>query len=102
MLHVAVLALTFAVLFQVFTIGALGRRIEKLEEDYDYIVGKVISVLKQSREELEKRSTENHEIIDHAKRVIDAADEVIKASQEAITKSSELFDMISEEPEVEE
>ena len=38
MLHVAVLALTFAVLFQVFTIGALGRRIEKLEEDYDYQV----------------------------------------------------------------
>ena len=102
MIHAAVLALTFAVLIQVFTIGALGRRIEKLEEDYDFMVGKVISVLKQSREELEKRQDENHEIIDHAQRVIDAADGVIKASREAITKSSELIDMIREEPEVEE
>lgn len=102
MLHVAVLVLTFAVFMQVLTIGILGRRIEKLEGDYDYMAGKVISVLKQSREELEKRQDENHEIIDHAQRVIDAADEVIKASQEAITKSSELFDMIREEPEVEE
>lgn len=102
MLHAAVLVLVFAVLMQVITIGTLGRRIEKLEEDYDYMARKVISVLRQSAEELEKKRAENLEIIDHAQRVIDAADGVIKASQEAITKSSELIDMIREEPEVEE
>ena len=102
MLHIAVLALAFAALFQVLTIGTLSRRIEKLEEDYDYMARKAISVLRQSAEELEKKQAENHEIIDHAQRVIDAADGVIKASQEALTKSNELIDMIREEPEVEE
>lgn len=102
MIHAAVLALAFVALLQVLTIGTLSRRIEKLEEDYEYMARETLVVLKQSREVLQKKQDENREIIDHVQRVMDAADEVIKSSQDAITKSNELLDMIREEPEEEE
>ena len=102
MLHIAVLELAFAALFQVLTIGTLSRRIEKLEEENDYIVEKAGEAMKHLMNELEKKCEQHEEALESTKRVIDSADTVIKNSQELIDQTNELIGLIREEPEEEE
>ena len=102
MIHAAVLTLAFAVLFQVFAISSMGRRVDMLEKENAYIVDKAGEAMKHLMNELEKKCEQHDEALESTKRVVDSADTVIKNSQELIDQTNELIDMIREEPEVEE